>query len=65
MIPFDDLHLMVIHGKFGTNQTYGFRGDVKNVFLKRFNMAENLVRWTLRVPEAFIERIQLNMCVEF
>ena len=44
----------MIHSKFGKNRTYGLGGDVKNVFFKKFKMAENLVRRTLVVQEAFL-----------
>ena len=50
----DELHPIMIHRKFGSNRTYGLGGDVKNVFFKKFKMAENLVRRTLVVPEAFL-----------
>ena len=45
---------IMIHRKFGSNRTYGLGGDVKNVFFKKFKMAENLVRRTLVVQEAFL-----------
>ena len=42
----------MIRRKYASNQTYGLGGDVKNVFFKEFNMAENLVSglsWSKRL----------------
>lgn len=42
----------MIHRKFGAQWTNGLGGDVTNVFVRKFKIAKNLVRWIFMVLEA-------------